>query len=88
MVRATAGVKWSVIGPFENVARKGDGGPVQSRQAAKKTVNQRDIEEDASRSPALPLRPFSCTFGTALTVRALLDIDGVFPARAGMNRVR
>ena len=64
---ATAGVKWSVIGQFENVARKGDGGPVQSRQAAKKTVNQRDIEEDASRSPALPLRPFSCTFGTALT---------------------
>ena len=67
---ATAGVKWSVIGPFENVARKGDGGPVQSRQAAKKTVNQRDIEEDASRSPALPLRPFSCTFGTALTLAA------------------
>ena len=30
-------------------------------------MNQRDIEEDARRSPALPLRPFSCTFGTALT---------------------
>ena len=67
---ATAGVKWSVIGQFENVARKGDRGPVPSRQAAKKTVNQRDIEEDARRSPALPLRPFSCTFGTALTVRS------------------
>ena len=64
---ATAGVKWSVIGQFENVARKGDSGRVPSRQAAKKTVNQRDIEEDARRSPALPLRPFSCTFGTALT---------------------
>ena len=60
-------MKWSVIGQFENVARKGDRGPVPSRQAAKKTVNQRDIEEDARRSPALPLRPFSCTFGTALT---------------------
>ena len=64
---ATAGVKWSVIGQFENVARKGDRGPVPSSQAAKKTVNQRDIEEDARRSPALPLRPFPCTFGTALT---------------------
>ena len=64
---ATAGVKWLVIGQFENVARKGDGGPVPSRHAAKKTVIQRDTEEDARRSPALPLRPFSCTFGTALT---------------------
>ena len=64
---ATAGVKWSVIGQFGNVARKRDGGPAPARQAAKKTVNQRDIEEDARRSPALPLRPFSCTFGTALT---------------------
>ena len=43
---ATAGVKWSVIGQFENVARKGDRGPVPSHQAAKKTMNQRDIEED------------------------------------------
>ena len=66
-VVATAGVTWLVIGQFENVARKGDGGPVPSRQAAKKTVIQRDIEEDARRSPALPLRPFACTFGTALT---------------------
>ena len=65
---ATAGVKWSEFGQFENVARKGDGGPVPSRQAAKKTVSQRDIEEDARRSPALPLRPFSYTFGTALTL--------------------
>ena len=73
---ATDGVKWSVIGQFENVARKGDGGPVQSRQAAKKTVNQRDIEEDARRSPAFPLRPFSCTFGTALA-----GIDG---SRSGL----
>ena len=62
-------MKWLVIGQFETVARKGDGGPVPSRQAAKKTVIQRDIEEDARRSPALPLRPFSCTFGTALTER-------------------
>ena len=67
MTYATAGVKWSEFGQFENVARKGDGGPVPSRQAAKKTVSQRDIEEDARRSPALPLRPFSCTFETALT---------------------
>ena len=36
-VAATAGVKWSVIGQFENVARKGYRGPVPSRQAAKKT---------------------------------------------------
>ena len=35
---ATAGVKWSVIGQFENVARKGDGGPAPARQAEKKTV--------------------------------------------------
>ena len=75
---ATAGVKWSVIGQFENVARKGDRGPVPSRQAAKKTV--RDIEEDARRSPALPLRPFSCTFGTALalTTNAVEEIVFVF----------
>ena len=71
---ATAGVKWSVIGQLENVARKGDSGPVPSRQAAMKTVNQRDIEEDARRSPALPLRPFSCTFGTAPTVRSSLGV--------------
>ena len=71
---ATAGVKWLVIGQFENVARKGDGGPAPARQAAKKTVNQRDIEEDARRSPALPLRPFSCTFGTALTLRSEVEI--------------
>ena len=64
-------MKWSEIGQLENVARKGDGGPVPSRQAAKKTVDQRDIEEDARRSPALPLRPFSGTFGTALTIRPI-----------------
>ena len=64
-------MKWSVIGQFEIVARKGDRGPVPSRQAAKKTANQRDIEEDARRSPALPLRPFLYTFGTALTFKTI-----------------
>ena len=82
---ATAGVKWSVIGQFENVARKGDRGPVPSRQAAKKTVNQRDIEEDARRSPALPLRPFSCTFGTALTADD--DLEHIRARRRTENRI-
>ena len=87
---ATAGVKLSVIGQFENVAGRGNGGPVPSRQAAKKTVNQRDIEEDARRSPALPLRPFSCTFGTALTMGRGFPADwsARFALRAGSTRIR
>ena len=47
---ATAGVKWLVIGQFENVARRGDGGPAPARQAAKKTVNVKGGEKPDQRA--------------------------------------
>ena len=43
---ATAGVKLSGYGQFGNVAPQGVHGPAPSRHKTKKTVNQRDTEED------------------------------------------
>ena len=64
---ATAGVKLSGYGQIGNVAPQGVHGPALSCHKTKKTVNQRDTEEDVQTWPAPSDRPISSISATALT---------------------